>query len=123
MNPEKAVETDGWMYVDGINTVPETAEKNMMSVKLRYGKEDGIMAYHVIQAFAPGEVTPEVAHEIGMKLAERMWGDRFEVIVSTHLDHEHMYCLRLQDLQMHTIRPPCLFRINRYHPHLLVLLM
>ena len=63
----------------------------MMSVKHRYGKEDGIMAYHVIQAFAPGEVTPEVAHEIGIKLAERMWGDRFEVVVSTHLDHEHIH--------------------------------
>ncbi len=91
MNPEKTVEADGWMYVDGINTVPETAEKNMMAVKQRYGKENGITAYHVIQSFAPGEVTPETAHEIGMKLAERMWGDRFEVVVSTHLDHEHIH--------------------------------
>lgn len=91
MNPEKTVEADGWSYVDGINVTPETAEKNMMSVKHRYGKEDGIMAYHVIQSFAPGEVTLEVAHEIGIKLAEKMWGDRFEVVVSTHLDHEHIH--------------------------------
>lgn len=91
MNPEKTVEADGWMYVDGINTVPETAEKSMMAVKQRYGKENGTMAYHVIQSFAPGEVTPETAHEIGIKLAEKMWGDRFEVVVSTHLDHEHIH--------------------------------
>lgn len=91
MNPKKTVEADGWMYVDGINTVPETAEKSMMAVKHRYGKENGTMAYHVIQSFAPGEVTPETAHEIGIKLAERMWGDRFEVVVSTHLDHEHIH--------------------------------
>ena len=45
------------------------------------------------QSFAKGEVTPEVAHEIGVKLAEEMWGDRFEVVVSTHLNtqciHNH----------------------------------
>lgn len=87
----KDVEAGGWMYVDGINTVPETAEKSMMAVKQRYAKDGGTMAYHVIQSFAPGEVTPETAHEIGIKLAERMWGDRFEVVVSTHLDHEHIH--------------------------------
>ena len=39
----------------------------------------------------PGEVTPDMAHEIGIKLAERLWGDRFQVLVTTHLDHEHIH--------------------------------
>ena len=68
----------------------------MMRTKRRYKKTDGILAYHAFQSFAPGEVTPEVAHEIGIKLAQELWGDRFEVVVSTHLNtnciHNH-FCL------------------------------
>lgn len=52
--------------------------------------------FHAFQSFAPGEVTPEVAHEIGVKLAQELWGDRFEVVVATHLNtnciHNH-FCL------------------------------
>lgn len=47
------------------------------------------MAYHGYQSFAPGEATPELAHEIGVKLATRLWGDRYQVIVATHLDKEN----------------------------------
>ncbi|MCK9910644.1 relaxase/mobilization nuclease domain-containing protein, partial [Microbacteriaceae bacterium K1510] len=49
------------------------------------------MAFHAYQAFAPGEATPEMAHAIGMKLAQELWGERFEVIVSTHLDKQHLH--------------------------------
>lgn len=41
----------------------------MLAVKKRFGKENGTVAYHGYQSFAPGEATPEMAHEIGMKLA------------------------------------------------------
>ena len=41
----------------------------MLAVKKRFGKEDGTVAYHGYQSFAPGEATPELAHEIGVKLA------------------------------------------------------
>jgi hypothetical protein len=54
-------------------------------------KTGGILAYHGYQSFQPGEVTPEQAHQIGVELARRMWGDRFEVVVSTHLDHDHIH--------------------------------
>ena len=47
--------------------------------------------YHAFQSFAEGEVTPEIAHEIGVKLAEELWGDRFEVIVTTHLNTNHIH--------------------------------
>ena len=61
----------------------------MLAVKRRFGKEDGTAAYHGYQSFAPGEATPEMAHEIGIKLAERLWGNKYQVIVATHLDREN----------------------------------
>lgn len=47
------------------------------------------MAFHGYQSFAPGECTPAMAHEIGVKLAEELWGSRFQVLVATHLDKAH----------------------------------
>ena len=50
------------------------------------------MGYHLIHAFAPGEVTPEQAHKIGVEFAARLLGDRYEAVVSTHLDRDHLHC-------------------------------
>ena len=58
-------------------------------MKKRFGKEKGVIAYHGYQSFAPGECTPELAHEIGVKLARQLWGDRYQVLVATHLDREN----------------------------------
>lgn len=76
-------------YVSGINCTPMTARSEMIAVKKRYGKNEGIMAFHGYQSFAPGECTPATAHEIGVKLAEELWGSRFQVLVATHLDKAH----------------------------------
>ena len=76
-------------FVSGINCSPSTARDEMLAVKKRFGKESGTVAYHGYQSFAPGEATPEMAHEIGIKLAARLWGDRYQVIVATHLDKEN----------------------------------
>ena len=76
-------------FVSGINCSPSTARDEMLAVKKRLGKENGTVAYHGYQSFAPGEATPEMAHEIGMKLAVRLWGDHYQVIVATHLDKEN----------------------------------
>ena len=73
-------------FVSGINCHPATAHAEMMAVKKRFGKEDGTIAYHGYQSFAPGEATPEMAHKIGVELAQRLWGDRYQVVVATHLD-------------------------------------
>ena len=76
-------------FVSGVNCFPGTAREEMMAVKRRFGKENGTVAYHGYQSFAPGDATPEIAHEIGVKLAQRLWGDRYQVLVATHLDHEN----------------------------------
>ena len=59
--------------------------------KDKYSKNNKIVAFHGYQSFEEGEVTPETAHEIGVKLAEEMWGDRFEVVVSTHLNTQYIH--------------------------------
>ena len=62
-----------------------------METKRRYGKYGGIVAYHGYQSFKPGEVTPEQCHELGVELAKRLWGDKYEILVASHRDHEHLH--------------------------------
>ena len=76
-------------FVSGVNCHPATARMEMMAVKKRFGKEDGTIAYHGYQSFAPGEATPKTAHRIGVELAQRLWGDKYQVVVATHLDKEN----------------------------------
>lgn len=75
--------------VTGIHCATATARQEMQAVKKRFGKEKGVIAYHGYQSFAPGECIPELAHEIGVKLARQLWGDRYQVLVATHLDREN----------------------------------
>ncbi len=75
--------------VSGVNCNPATARQEMLAVKRRFGKEDGVVAYHGYQSFAPGECSPELAHELGLKLARQLWGERYQVLVATHLDKEN----------------------------------
>ena len=60
-----------------------------MTTKLHYGKLGGNVAYHGFQSFKENEVTPEECHTIGMETAMRMWGDEYEIVVTTHLDKQH----------------------------------
>jgi len=78
-------------FVSGVNCSVGIAREQMMLTKKRWGKEGGIVAYHGIQSFRPDEVSAETAHEIGVKLAQQLWGDRFEVIVATHLNSKCMH--------------------------------
>lgn len=92
-NPDK---TEKQFFITGINCELETAVKQMIQTKKKfnkdkYSKNNKIVAFHGYQSFSEGEVTPETAHEIGVKLAEEMWGDRFEVVVSTHLNTNHIH--------------------------------
>lgn len=87
-NPDK---TASGQFVTAINCQKDIALQQMILTKQRYGKEDGYIAWHGYQSFKPGEVTPEQCHALGMELARQMWGDRFQVIVTTHLDREHLH--------------------------------
>ncbi|MBQ3703560.1 MAG: relaxase/mobilization nuclease domain-containing protein [Oscillospiraceae bacterium] len=89
VNSKKTAIEDGEImqsFVSGVNCFPGTARQEMLAVKRQYGKENGTVAYHGYQSFAPGEATPEIVHEIGVKLAQRLWGNRYQVLVATHLD-------------------------------------
>lgn len=83
--------TEQQLFVTGVNCVPEFARDQMNETKRIWHKEGGIIAYHGYQSFAAGEVTPEQAHKIGVELAKQLWGDRFEVIVATHLNTGHLH--------------------------------
>lgn len=87
-NPAK---TEKLFYTTGINCKVDNAVKEMQFIKKLYGKEKGILAFHGYQSFKEGEVTSEIAHEIGVRLAEEMWGDRSQVIVSTHLNTDNIH--------------------------------
>lgn len=84
--------TQPQMLVAGINCLPEHAHKEMMQTKERWDKKNSVQGYHIIHSFAPGEVTPEQAQELGLEFARRLLGERFEAVVSTHVDHEHIHC-------------------------------
>ena len=87
INPKKTGEQ---VFVSSVGCVPETAARTWMDTKRRFGRTEGVQAYHLIQSFKPGEITPELAHEIGSRFAER-YLDGFEVIVATHVDKAHVH--------------------------------
>lgn len=88
-NPEK---TEQLFFTSAINCDScETAFAEMQATKRRFGKLGGVVGYHFIQSFAPGEVTPEQAHRIGVEFAERLFGKRYEAVIGTHLDKAHLH--------------------------------
>lgn len=78
--------TDNELFVTGINCEVDRAYEMMTETKRQFGKKDKVVAYHGYQSFKEGEVTPEECHAIGVETAKRLWGDRYEVIVTTHLN-------------------------------------
>ena len=88
-NPEK---TEQHFFTSVLNCEScETAYAEMQATKQRFGKLGGVVGYHFIQSFAPGEVTPEQAHRIGVEFAERLFGKRYEAVIGTHLDKAHLH--------------------------------
>lgn len=86
-----ADKTENEYFVSGINCEPVSACEEMQDAKKFYHKEDKILAFHAYQSFKGWETTPEVAHKIGMQLANEMWGDRFQIIVTTHLNTNNLH--------------------------------
>ena len=86
-NPDKTHQ-----LVTGINCYPDTALSDMRATKRRWDKKGGVLGYHIIHSYAPGEVTPDEAHAAGVEFARRLLGDKYEVVVATHVDRAHLHC-------------------------------
>lgn len=86
--------TEQFFYTIGINCSVEFARDQFNATKIRFGKTGGNVAYHAYQSFREGEVTPDEAHAIGVQLARELWGDRFQIVVATHVNtkctHNHI---------------------------------
>ncbi len=82
--------TEEKKFVTGINCTPDNANEVMLTL-LEGTSPSDIQAYHGYQSFKPGEVTPDVAHAIGIQLANELWGEDFPIIVATHIDKGHVH--------------------------------
>lgn len=88
INDEKTLEK---RYVSYLNCSFENPRENMENTKKHYHDESQILAFHGYQSFEEDEIDADKAHELGVEFAKKMWGDRFEVIVSTHLDTDNIH--------------------------------
>ena len=87
-NPEK---TDGKLLVSAYGCAAETADIEFSWTR-RHAIDKGThLDRHLIQAFEPGEVSPEEAHEIGMQLAKEILGGKYEFVLTTHIDKGHIH--------------------------------
>ena len=87
-NPDK---TDGKLLVSSFGCTAETADIEFAWTR-RHAIDKGTnLGRHLIQAFEPGEVTPEEAHRIGMELAREVLGGKYEFVLTTHTDRDHVH--------------------------------
>ncbi|MGN0245319.1 MAG: relaxase/mobilization nuclease domain-containing protein [Lachnospiraceae bacterium] len=88
-NEEK---TEKEYFCEGINCNVAIARDQFVSVKEQYAKTDGVQAYHGYLSFKETDITPEFAQKMGMEFAKRVWGKRFQIVVTTHLNTTHLHC-------------------------------
>ncbi len=89
-NDAKTKLNESAQLVTGIHCRADHAWEDMRAVQERFGKTDGVVALHAYQASAR-EVTPEQCHEIGVALARKVWGKRFQVLVATHMNTDNLH--------------------------------
>lgn len=77
-------------YVSCLNCSETDPHKDMKFTKERYFKTDNILAFHAYQSFKEGEISADIAHEIGVEFAEEMFRD-YEVVVATHQNTNHIH--------------------------------
>ena len=90
-NDAKTKLNESAQLVTGIHCRADHAWEDMRTVQERFGKTDGVVALHAYQSFREGEVTPEQCHEIGVALARKVWGKRFQVLVATHMNTDNLH--------------------------------
>ena len=83
--------TESVCFETGLSCLCETAFFDMRANNLRWHKTGGVQGYHLVQSFAEGEVTPELAHQIGVELADQLLSGRYQAIVTTHLNTSHIH--------------------------------
>ena len=85
------MKTEKLMYVTGINCNMQNAIRRFKDDLSRCGEKGERVCYHGYQSFAENEVDAYTAHEIGKTLAERLWGDKYRVVVATHCNTGHYH--------------------------------
>ena len=85
------MKTEQRFYVSCLNCKEADAAAQFMATKRLWGKANGRVCYHGYQSFGANEVTAETAHEIGVRLAKELWGERFEVVLATHCNTGHYH--------------------------------
>lgn len=83
--------TEKGLLVSSINCGVATAYEEMALTKKFYHKEDKILGYHIIQSFDGFETPPANANQIGKQLAEEMWGDKYQVVICTHVNKQNVH--------------------------------
>lgn len=81
--------TEKGILVSGINCLPDTVYFQMMLTKKTFHKEGGRLGYHIIQSFNGKEVSLEKCNSIGVEFAQSLFGDKYQVLVCTHIDKEN----------------------------------
>ncbi len=84
------IKTESHAYTTAINCTREYAKEEFELVKEQFAKEGGTVALHAYQSFEEN-ISPKEAHEIGVEMAKELWGDKFQVIVATHLNTDHVH--------------------------------
>lgn len=88
LNPEK---TDGKLLASSFGCGLETADIEFAWTREAAGDRGTHLGRHLIQSFAVGETTPEEAHKIGMELAGAVLGGKYEFVLTTHVDKDHLH--------------------------------
>lgn len=83
--------TEQDLFCSAIGCTLDSAFEDMCQIKRMWHKEKGVQGFHLVQSFAAGEVTPELAHQIGQELANRLLNGKFQVVISTHLNTGHIH--------------------------------
>ena len=83
--------TEQDLFESAIACTCKTAFEDMCRIKEMWHKTGGVQGFHLVQSFAAGEVTPELAHQIGLELAEQILRGKYQAVVSTHLNTGHIH--------------------------------
>ena len=88
LNPDK---NESRIFESSVGCYKDTAYEDMLETKKQFNNTGGVVGYHIIQSFAPNEVTPEQAFAVAEEFVRRYLADKYEVIWSTHLDKLHYH--------------------------------